>query len=96
MESIFSIVVALDKIEYEFENGTMLKVPEKLIIVATNPLVCYLIVKVSYTRPLLITKLMFIGLEFEVSGEASCTYNGLAKPRRETRLSQCISKRPEN
>lgn len=53
MESIFSIVVVFDKMEYEFENGTVLEVPKKLIIAATNPLVCYLIVEVSYARLLL-------------------------------------------
>ncbi len=87
MESIFSIVTALDKIEYEFKNGAVLEVPEKLLITATNPLICYFIVKVSYARPLLITKLMFIGIEFEVPREASCTYDGPTKPGRETRPS---------
>ncbi len=96
MESIFSIITALDKIEYKFENGVVLEVPEKLVIAGTNPLVCYLIVKVNYARPLLITKLMFIGIEFEVFGEASCSYDGPAKPERETRPSQRIPRRPKN
>ncbi len=87
MKSIFSIVATLDKIEYKFENGAVLEVPEKLVIAATNQLLCYLIVEVSYAKPLLITKLMFIGIEFEVSGEASCSYDGPAKPGRETRPS---------
>lgn len=63
-----------------------MEVPEKLVIATTNPLVCYLIIKVSYARPLLITKLIFIGIEFKVSGKASCTYNSSAKPRKETKL----------
>ena len=87
MESIFFIVTSLDKMKYKFENGVVLKVPEKLVIAATNPLVCYLIVEVSYARALLIIKLMFIGIEFKVSKEVSCIYNGSAKPERETRLS---------
>lgn len=73
--------------EYKFKNGAMLKLPEKLIITVINPLVCYLIVKISYAKLLLITKLIFIGIEFEVSEEASYTYNDQAKPERETRPS---------
>lgn len=40
--------------EYKFENGAVLKMLEKLAIVATNPLVYCLIVKVDYTRLLLL------------------------------------------
>ncbi len=87
MESIFSIVTAFDKMKYEFKNGVVLEVPEKLVIAATNPLVYYLIVKISYTRPLLNAKRIFIGIEFKVSGKASCSYDGPAKPGRETRPS---------
>lgn len=47
IESIFSIVIVFDKMEYEFKNGVVLEVPEKLVIAITNPLVYYLIVKVS-------------------------------------------------
>lgn len=82
MQSIFFIIAALDKMQYKFENGVVLEVPEKLVIAA---LVCYLIVEVSYARPLLITKLIFISIKFEVPGEASCTYDGSAKPGRETK-----------
>ena len=71
IESIFSINVFLDKIKYEFKNKTVLEVLEKLVIAATNPLVCYLIVKVSYAKALLIIKLMFIGIKFEVPRKAS-------------------------
>ena len=71
--------------KYEFENKVVLEVSKKLVIAATNPLMCYLIVKVNYAKVLLITKLMFIGIEFEVSREASCTYDGPAKPGRETK-----------
>ena len=87
MESIFSIIASFDKIKYEFKNGVVLKVSKKLIIAAINPLICYLIVKVSYARALLIIKLMFIDIEFKVLGKTSCTYNSLAKPKRETRPS---------
>ena len=82
--------------KYEFENGAVLQVPEKLVIAATNPLVCYLIVEVSYARALLIIELMFIGIEFEVPGEASYTYDGPVKPGRETRPSERIPGRPKN
>ncbi len=87
METIFFIVAPLDKMEYEFENGAVLEVPEKLVIALINLLVYYLIVKVSCTRRLLITKLMFIGIKFEVSGKASYSYDGLAKLGREKRSS---------
>lgn len=66
MESIFSIIATCDKLEYEFENKAVLKVPKKLIITATNPLLYYLIVEVSYARLLLITKLMLKAIDFEV------------------------------
>lgn len=39
LESIFSIIAALGTIQYEFKKRTVLEVLEKLIIVATNPLV---------------------------------------------------------
>ncbi len=87
IESIFSIVTILDKMKYKFKNRVVLEVLEKLVIAATNPLVYYLIVKVSYVRLLLITKLIFIGIEFEVLREASYIYDSLVKPGRETRLS---------
>lgn len=50
-----------------------------------NLLIYYLIVKVSYTRLLLITKLIIIAIEFDILRKISCIYNGSAKPRRETR-----------
>lgn len=53
----------------------------------TNLLVCYLIIEVSYAKPLLIIKLMFIRIKFEVFGEANCTYDKPTKPKREIRLS---------
>lgn len=73
--------------EYKFKNGAVLDVPKILVMIAINPLVCYLIVKVSYTRLLLITKLIFIDIKFEDPGKASCTYDGQAKSERETRSS---------
>ena len=60
---------------------------EKLVIAAANLLVCYSIVEVSYTRALLITKLVFIDIEFEVSRKTNCTYGVPAKFGRETRPS---------
>lgn len=65
--------------QYKIENRTVLGVPKTLVIAAINPLVYYLIVKVSYAGLLLITKLIFIGIKFEVFGVTSCIYNGLAK-----------------
>lgn len=65
----------------------MLEISKKLVIAAINLLVCYLIVEVSYAGPLLITKLMFIGIEFEIPKETSCTYDNSAKPGKEARPS---------
>lgn len=87
MVSTFSIIATLYKIEYKFKNGVMLEIPKKLISAVINLLVCFLIVEVSYARSLLITKLMFIGIEFEILKEASCTYNDLSKLGKEIKLS---------
>lgn len=62
----------------------VLKVPEKLIIMTTNLLLCYLIIKIGYIDPLLIIKLIFINIKFQISGKARYTYNGLAKPKKKT------------
>lgn len=78
IESIFSINIVLNKMQYKFENEMILKMLEKFVMVAINLLICYLIVKVSYMGPLLITKLIFIGIEFEVLRKTSYIYNGLA------------------
>ena len=74
-------------IQYKFQNGTLLKILKKLIIMAINPLVCYLIKNMNYVKLWLIIKLMFIAIEFEIIVKASCTYDGTAKPRRKIRPS---------
>lgn len=61
--------------------------PKKLLITATNLLVYYLIIEVSYIELLVITKLMFIDIEFEIFREVSYTYDSSAKLEREIRLS---------
>lgn len=87
MKSIFSIFLALNKIQYKFKNRAVSKLLEKLVIVVTNLLICQLIVKMNYKKLLLIIKLIFVGIEFEIFREANCTYNGLAKPEKKTRSS---------
>lgn len=87
IESIFSIITILTKIQYKFENGTVLKVSKKLIIVAINPLVYYLIIIVSFIGLLLITKLMFISIEFKITRDRNYTYNDLIKLEKEIRPS---------
>ena len=47
LESIFSIFAALGTMQYEFENGAVLEVPEKLVIAVRNLLMYYLIIKVD-------------------------------------------------
>lgn len=66
------------------------------MIATTNPLVCYLIIKISYVNLLLITKLIVLGIEFNVFEETSFASDGIAKFGRETRPSQCIPKRLKN
>lgn len=87
MESIFSIITTLNKLQYKFKNGTILKLSEKLIIIIINLLICYLIIKISYVRLLLIIKLIFIGIEFEVPRETNCIYDSSTKLRREIKSS---------
>lgn len=72
------------------------EVPKKLVIAMTNPLVCYLNVKVDYTNPFLVSKLIVLGIKFKVFRETSFVNNSLAKPRRQTKLGQYILKRPKN
>lgn len=59
---------------------------EKLIIVITNLLICYLIDKVSYINFLLITKLIIIGIEFKVYRKTSFASNNIAKLKRKIRF----------
>lgn len=87
IKSIFPTIAVLDKIEYKFENGVVLEVPAKLVMIVTYLLVYYIIDKVSYARLLLITKQMFISIEFEGFGKANYTYKDSVKSRREIRPS---------
>lgn len=92
LESIFSIVTALDTMQYKFKNGAVMEVPEKLVIAATNPLVCYLIVEVDYADPFLVSKLIVLGIKFEVPGETGFTNDSPAKPGRQTKPGQRVSR----
>lgn len=87
IESIFSTVTALDKMQYKFKNRAVLEMLEKLVIVMSNQLVYYLIIEVSYAKSLLITKLMFINIKFEVFRKISYAYDISTKTRKETRSS---------
>ena len=84
MQSILIIVVIFDKMQYKFKKAEVSEVSKKLIIAATNPLICYLIVKLIYTGLLLIIKVMFIIIKFEVPRETNWIYDRLAKLGRET------------
>lgn len=85
IQSIFFIIAFLNIMQYKFENRAILDIPEKLVIAVTNPLVCYLIVEVSYVKPLLITKPIFIGIIYKVFKKTSCIYDGFFKLERQTR-----------
>lgn len=96
LQSIFSIIISLGMMQYEFENGAVLEVPEKLVIVASNPLICYLIIEVSYADPLLITKRIVLGIELKVSDKTSFISDSTAKLARKTRPDQRIPRQPKN
>lgn len=96
LESILFIIAALSTMHYEFENGAVVEVLEKLVIPVTNPLVYYLIVEVSYADPLLITKLIVLGVEFKVPGEVSFASDGTAKPTGKIKPNQCVPKQSKN
>lgn len=69
---------------------------KKLVIIAIYFLVYYLIIEISYTRLLLIIKLIFIDIKFKFFKKTSCIYNNLAKLGRKTKLNSRISKHPKN
>lgn len=92
LKSIFSIVAVLATIQYEFKNKAVAEIPEKLEIAATNPLVWYLIVKIDYGNLFVVNKLIVFGIKFEVSGETNFVNDSPAKPRRQTRPCQCVSR----
>lgn len=79
LETIFFIITTFGIMQYKFRNGAMLEVPKKLIIVATNSLVCYLIIKVSYINLILITKLIILGIKFKVLEGTSFASDGITK-----------------
>ena len=47
------VPTSLHKMKYMFKNEAVLEVPERLIIVAINLLVYYLIIEMSYAKLLL-------------------------------------------
>lgn len=51
----------------------------------TNLLGCYFIVEVFYAKSLLIIKLIFMIIEFDILREANYISDGLAKPQRKTK-----------
>ena len=69
---------------------------EKLVIIAMNPLMCYLIIEVSYIEPLLIIKLIFLGIEFKIFGEVSFASDGTAKPIGKIRPDQHVPRQSKN
>lgn len=65
--------------QYEFKNGAVLKIPEKFVIIAINLWVCYLIVNIGDIKLLPISKLMVIGIEFEILRKKRFAYSGIVK-----------------
>lgn len=83
---IFYIVNVFGKIQYKFKNVMVFEILEKLIIATTNPLIWYLIVKISYIRLLLINILIFSSIQFKISKKISYIYNDSRKSRWKTRF----------
>lgn len=52
--------------QYKFTNKALTEVTKKLIIAATNLLVCSLIAKVDYADFFLVSKLIILDIKFEV------------------------------
>lgn len=65
----------------------MLEAPEKLVSTTTNPLIYHLIVKVSYAGSLLITTIIFIGIEFKLFKKANSIDDDSANLGKKTSLS---------
>lgn len=86
LDFLFSIIGTLSKMEYKFKNRVVLELPKKFIIVMTNPLAYYLIIKVGYTKRLLINKLILIYLKFEFSQKTNYIYDDSTKPKEKIRL----------
>lgn len=82
--------------QYEFRNEAVLEMSEKLVIAETNPLACYLVVKINYADFLLIIKLIILGDEFKLFREISFDYDSTAKPRRKIKPSQCVPRQSKN
>ena len=60
----------------------MMEVLEKLVITATNPQVCYLIVEVDYANFFLVSKLIILAIKFEVPRETDFANDSPAKLER--------------
>ena len=82
LKSIFLIVAALGTMQYKFENRAVAEVSEKLVIAAANPLMRYLIVEVDYANLFLVSKLIILGIKFEVPRKTSLANNSQAKLER--------------
>lgn len=76
---MFFIIIIFKKIQYKFKNKQVLELLKTLIIAILNLLICYLIFKKSYIKLLLIIKLLFIGIKFEILKKTSYIYNNSAK-----------------
>lgn len=92
----FSIITTLGTIQYEFKNEIVMEMPEKFVIAMTNPLICYLIAKIDYTILFMVSKLIILGIKFEVLGETNFANNSPAKPGRQTKLDQYVSCQSKN
>lgn len=65
--------------QYEFKNKALMEVTKNLVIAATNLLVCYLIARVDYANSFLVSKLIILGIKFEVPRETNFANDSQAK-----------------
>lgn len=82
--------------QYKVENRAISKMTKKLVNNITNPLIYYLIMKISYANFWLITKLIILGIKFKVPKKISCGNNGKAKRQKKTEPNQQILRQRKN
>lgn len=78
--------------QFEFEYGIISEMPKKLVIIATNLIICYLIIKISNNKSVLITRLISLGIRYQIFFNTNSFDNSLIKLKREIIYSKCISR----
>lgn len=90
------MITVFNKMQYKFKNKIIFKILKKLIIMAKNLLIYYLIVNVSYIKVLLIIKLIFRSIKLKILKEISYIYNSQAKFKKIIRFNKHIFRQFKN